>query len=189
MRRAPVCTAMSSQTARRSGKRPTHHSHRPSPMAGKATWRCHVPKRRISTARQRAASAKNLIRARAAKDRAAVGSSHPTGKAGRVWPRAIRGSFGTVRRHKLGGKAYQKKTGSGFKPSAEANAILAGTQGFRNPRVSAMESRAAMGTGPKVPLAEWYAKPKPVAGPSTRHGSGTGLTSAYRYLKPFKKGR
>lgn len=27
------------------------------------------------------------------------------------WPPAVEGSFGHVRRHKLGGKAYQKKSG------------------------------------------------------------------------------
>jgi hypothetical protein len=42
-----------------------------------------------------------------------------------------------------------------------------------------------MGTGPRVPKPEWYVKPK-----KPKHGSGTGLTSAYRYLKPLKsKGR
>lgn len=133
-----------------------------------------MPKRRMSTPRSRAASAKNLIKARAA----------------RHWPAPIKGSFGDTRRHKLGGKAYQKKTGNNFKVAAEATAILAGTAGFRNKATSDRESHDTMGTdyghpaGAKVPKpkAAWAKKKPPGASADIMHGSGTGLSSHYRYL-------
>lgn len=144
-----------------------------------------MPKRRVTPARAAQLRAFQAAGARARRER--------------HWPPAVPGSFGTVRRHKLGGKAYQKKSGSSFTPSPEAAAILAGTAGFRNRATSDKESHdamaplhaklsAAMGhpMGVKVP------KPKALRGtnkppganktpPSKLHGSGTGLSSAFRY--------
>lgn len=92
-----------------------------------------------------------------------------------AWPAAIPGSFGTVRRHKLGGKAYQKKTGDSFKPAPEALAILAGSASFRDRHKSDMESNIAM-----APLRK---KPAGYKSPDQLHGSGTGLTAGFRYHK------
>lgn len=108
------------------------------------------------------------------------------------------------RRSKLGGKAYVAKTDSNFKLHPEAAAILAGTGGFRNRAKSDRESHQAMipikqdqfghnslPKGAKVPKpkAEWYSKPPGYKGPNQLHGSGTGLSSAYRYTKPKGKAK
>ena len=148
-----------------------------------------MPKRRVTAARkaqlqrwQRAGA--QAARRAAARANAKGSYSHPINKRARLKHQVKTGQLGYTppgfggRRSKQGGKQYQHKTGTGFKPSAEAQAILAGKQGFRNPAVSAMEARAALGIGPKVPKPEWYAKKLK---PSEVHGSGTGLTSAYRY--------
>lgn len=45
----------------------------------------------------------------------------------------VPGSFGDVRSHKQGGKAYQHKSGNTFQPAPEASAILAGKAAFRDP--------------------------------------------------------
>lgn len=136
-----------------------------------------MPKRRMTAARRRQIALwQSKSYTSPVSKRARLAHQVRTGALGHTPP-----GFGG-RRTKQGGKAYQHKAGkSSFKPASEASAILAGTKSFRNPAVSAMESRAAMGAGPRVPKPEWYARPKPV------HGSGTGLTSAYRYLP--KKGR
>jgi hypothetical protein len=99
-------------------------------------------------------------------------------------PATIRGSFGAVRRHKLGGKAYQKKSAGSVHISPEAQAILAGHKDFRSQQLADMNHQ-----GPaKVPRIKnaWrkdYGGYKPTkVVPSKAHGSGTGLSSAYRYV-------
>jgi len=102
------------------------------------------------------------------------------------------------RRHKMGGKAYQKKTGQSFVMAPEAAAILAGHTGFRDQTLAEMSHQ-----GPaKVPRIrrEWRFKHQsaavlhakevfkatrkdvhPKIVPSQVSGSGTGLQGWARY--------
>lgn len=103
------------------------------------------------------------------------------------------GSFGHVRRHKLGGKAYQKKAAGAVHVADEAKAILAGKQGFRSqlaadmghqgpakvPRIKA--SWRSKNPSPQAKAAAQLQKSKAKIQPSKVHGSGTGLSAAFRY--------
>lgn len=73
----------------------------------------------------------------------------------------IPGSFGAVRSHKLGGKAYTKKSGNTFKPAPEATAILAGKAAFRDPVKSHEQMVKAL--SPSKTFAGWgpYKPKKP----------------------------
>jgi hypothetical protein len=143
-----------------------------------------MPKRMVRSAKQIAAQRK-AAKAAADKRRALASYTHPLNKRARLHKAYYAGKLTYTppgvggRRSKLGGKAYTKKTATNFKMADEAKAILAGKQGFRDQRVEAMKARAALGIGPKVPSASWYGKGEIT--PSKAHGSGTGLTSAYRY--------
>jgi hypothetical protein len=189
-----------------------------------------VPKRRVSTARQRAASARNLVKARAARSRA-VGPviGFPTGKAAKYTPPGKGG-----RRSKLGGKAYTKKSGTGVTLAPGVSDVLSGKKGaklskdfhpsairgegvYAQPGGDIVRNHTARdvghttskplkdsprGGGHKMApsLKDVGAKPVTAKKPKPKiemHGSGTGLTSAYRYLpvnvaarrKAAKKGR
>lgn len=151
-----------------------------------------MPKRRITP--KRAAQIK-MWQALGARSRRRHSYSNPISPeraaAGKHWPAPIPGSFGTVRRHKLGGKAYQKKSAGTTHVSPEAKAILAGKSGFRDQTLAEMGHQ-----GPaKVPRikSSWRTKtPSKEAqrarallsgkkSPSQLHGSGTGLSAAFRY--------
>jgi hypothetical protein len=135
-----------------------------------------MPKRRITSARkaqihawQAAGSA-----ARKAVARQQVGYSHPTGARGKAWPSPVRGSFGHVRRHKLGGKQYQKKSGGSATVAPEAKAILAGKAPFRDPMqahaqmVKALSPSTNPVTGRYFPgIGAFKAKPKYTQSPKS----------------------
>lgn len=160
-----------------------------------------VPKRRVRSAAQIAAQRK----ASRAAANARRSYSHPLNKKARQVAAYKRGELASTppgfggRRSKLGGKGYVAKTATNFKPAAEASAILAGSGTFRNRATSDRQSHAAMlplverDMGhPKVakvpvPKPSWAQKPPGYKGPSQLHGSGTGLSSAFRYAKPIKK--
>jgi len=160
-----------------------------------------MPKRRITPARLaqiRAFQAAGV----AARKRRSFSNPIPERKAprngGSGMPAAIPGSFGTVRRHKLGGKAYQKKSAGAVHIAAEAQQILSGAAGFRS-QLAADMSHQGPAKVPK-PRSSWYTKhPSPQAIravavqraargkrskiiPSKAHGSGTGVTAEFRYL-------
>lgn len=147
-----------------------------------------MPKRRVSSAKQLAARRANLAKARAIRHRSST-NPIPLSKAQRgiPWPHAKPGSFGSVRRHKLGGKAYTAKTATNFTIHPEAAAILAGKASFRDQTLPEMGHLE--GAKPWVPpkhmlkpaKAKSHNKPAKLK-PSELHGSGTGLTAAYRYL-------
>lgn len=105
-----------------------------------------------------------------------------SGQLGR--PATIPGSFGSVRRHKQGGKAYQKKSAGAVHISSEAKAIIAGHQGFRS-QLSASMNHQGPAKVPKIKNAwrrNYGGGPhNPTLAPSKVHGSGTGLTAAFRY--------
>jgi len=85
-----------------------------------------MPKRKLSAARKAQLAA---WQAKGAAARKARSWSNPVPErksaktGGTGFPAAMPGSFGTVRRHKLGGKAYQKKVG-GFTPAPAVTQIL-----------------------------------------------------------------
>ena len=66
----------------------------------------------------------------------------------------------------------------------EAKNILAGKAAFRDQTM--VELGHAGPAKVPVPKRSWYAAPE---AKNITHGSGTGLTSAYRYLKPLVKGK
>lgn len=136
-----------------------------------------MPKRRVPSVKQRAASARNLVKARAARKVGLPPGYTPPGQGGR--------------RSKMGGKAYHHKTASNFKVAQEAKDLLSGKTTFA--QTEAKHASSGMGhngrglvdsprggghkMAPPIPASAKRAKPR-----IEQHGSGTGLTSAYRYL-------
>jgi hypothetical protein len=153
-----------------------------------------MPKRRMTAARARQVKAWQVA-GQLASLRARHGSSHPSvtglkqkiayksGKLGYTPP----GMGG--RRSKLGGKAYTHKTASNFKVSQEVTDLMAGKTTLA--ATSAKHEAAGIdhngpglkpsprGGGHKIAPKPPKQAPKPSI---PMHGSGTGLTSAYRYL-------
>lgn len=153
-------------------------------------WERPVPKRRVRSAAQ-IASQRKASRAAAVKRARSTTNPIPQGKS---WPDPIKGSFGHTRRHKLGGKAYHHKTASNFKVAQEAKDLLSGKTTFA--QTEAKHASSGMGhngrglldsprggghkMAPPIPKsAVRKSAPKPRI---EQHGSGTGLTSAHRYL-------
>jgi hypothetical protein len=75
----------------------------------------------------------------------------------------IPGSFGAVRSHKQGGKAYQHKSGNTFSPAPEATAILAGKAAFRDPATAHKQMVTALSPSKTFPGHGKYKKVKPKA--------------------------
>lgn len=154
-----------------------------------------MPKRRVTPKRKAQIKAWQLA-GQLASLKARHGYSHPAvtqlkqrmayaqGRTGGYTPPGLGG-----RRSKLGGKGYTKKTASNFTPSQEVKDLMAGKTTLAatsaNHLVAGIDHNgrdlpdSPRGGGHKI-------APKPprmTKKPSIpMHGSGTGLTSAYRYL-------
>lgn len=152
-----------------------------------------MPKRRVTAARKRQMKAWQLA-GQLASLRARHGSSHPSVKQLKQKMAYKSGALGYTppgmggRRTKLGGKAYTKKTQTNFRPAKEAVDILAGKRTAR-PTPSPSQAMGHNGPGLKPSprggghkIAPKPPKQTPAPTAIPMHGSGTGLTSAYRYL-------
>ncbi|MBV9063055.1 MAG: hypothetical protein JOY77_09030 [Alphaproteobacteria bacterium] len=144
-----------------------------------------MPKRRL-TPKRKAQIKLWEMQGALASARARHGYSHPsvtalrnkidyhTGKLGGYTPPGLGG-----RRTKQGGKAYVKKTASNFTPHQEALDIIKGKTTLA---ATALGHPAPPGGKVPVPKNSWRSKPSGAKlSPSKVHGSGTGLSSAFRY--------
>jgi hypothetical protein len=168
-----------------------------------------MPKRRVTSARRRQIELWQL-----AGLRARLGKSHPdvhtlrnkiAYKAGELkhTPPGLGG-----RRSKMGGKAYTHKTAGNFTPHPEVGDLMSGKTTFAQTTAAHASSgidhngpglaASPRGGGHKIaPKPPKSTRKPPGSTANLQHGSGTGLTSAYRYLpvnvaarkRKYKKGK
>lgn len=116
-----------------------------------------MPKRAMTPQRRREIALWQQASAKTRAGRRSWSNPVPAGSVlkGKYFPKSS-GQFGLTRSHKLGGKSYQHKSGTGFAVAPEATAILNGKANFRNPAQAHAQMVAALSPSKNPTTGKWF---------------------------------